>query len=80
MLKSTDSKKPKQKRWNSYRLKVVNNHQSFLEKTDTYRRERNVVIYGLTESAEVSDANQVKEVLAEMKCEDTVPEKHYASV
>ena len=29
--------------------KVVDNHQSFLQKTDTYGRERNVVIYGFTE-------------------------------
>ena len=72
--------------------KVVDDHQSFLKKTDTYRREqksfsrsclklflrkRNAVIYGLAESTELSDADQVKEVLgAEMKCEDTVTEKH----
>ena len=56
--------------------KVVDNHQSFLEKTDTYRRECNVVIYGVAESTEVQDADQVKEVLMEMQCADTVPEKY----
>ena len=72
-LKTAEAEAVKQ---HSVIQKVVDNHQSFLEKTDTYRRERNVVIYGLTESTEVSDADQVKEVLAEMKCEGTVPEKH----
>ena len=48
--------------------KVVDSHQSFLEKTDSYRRECNVVIYGLTESTKMKDAEQVKEVLAEMQC------------
>ena len=56
--------------------KVVDNHQNFLEKTDTYRRECNVVIYGLAESTEVPDADQVKEVLTEMQYTDTVPEKY----
>ena len=56
--------------------KVVDNHQSFLEKSDSYRRECNVVIYGLAESAEVQDEDQVKEVLHEMQCQDTVPEKY----
>ena len=57
--------------------KVVDNHQSFLEKTDTYRRECNVVIYGVAESTEVQDADQVvKEVLTEMQCADTVLEKY----
>ena len=55
--------------------KVVDNHQNFLEKTDSYRRECNVVIYGLAESSEVQDADQVKEVLQEMECAQTIPEK-----
>ena len=76
-LKTTETEAVKQQ---SVIQKVVDNHQSFLEKTDTYRRERNVVIYGLTESTKVSDADQVKEVLAELKCEDTVPRSTCASV
>ena len=55
---------------------VVDNHQNFLEKSDSYRRECNVVIYGLAESADVQDEDQVKEVLHEMQCQDTVPEKY----
>ena len=56
--------------------KVVDNHQNFLEKTDSYRRECNVVIYGLAESSEVQDADQVKEVSQEIECADTIPEKY----
>ena len=53
--------------------KVVDNHQNFLEKTDSFRRECNVVIYGLPETDEVSNDVQVKELLQVMECPDTVP-------
>ena len=73
-LKTTETEAVKQQ---SVIQKVVDNHQSFLEKTDTYRRECNVVIYGVAESTEVQDADQVvKEVLTEMQCADTVLEKY----
>ena len=55
--------------------KVVDNHQNFLEKTDSFRRECNVVIYGLTESTEATDDVQVNELLLAMECPNTALEK-----
>ena len=56
--------------------RVVANYQNILEKTDTYQREWNIVIYGLSESTELQDAVQVKELFMERECADTVPEKY----
>ena len=56
--------------------KVVDNHQNFLEKTDSFRRECNVVVYGLPENEDIEDAEQIKELLQVMECPDTVPEKY----
>ena len=54
--------------------KQLKQKQTFLKQNQTFQQ--NVVIYCLTESTDVSDADQVKEVQLEMKCEDTIPEKH----
>lgn len=43
--------------------KIVDNHQNFLEKTDSFRRDRNVVVYGLPESDETADSENVREIL-----------------
>ena len=52
---------------------VIDNHQRYLEKTDSFRRESNVVIFGLQESEK--DADDVKEIFTSIGCTDIAPEK-----
>ena len=52
---------------------VIDNHQRYLEKTDSFRRESNVVIFGLQESEK--DADDVKEIFTSIGCTDVTPEK-----
>ena len=55
--------------------KMFDNHQNFLEKTDSFRRETNVVIYGLSESEEQSETDQVAGILQRIECPNVAPEK-----
>ena len=64
---------------------IIDNHQQFLEKTDAYRRENNLVVFGLKEAetttntegdgAQVNDETQVNAILTVIGCGDVVPEK-----
>lgn len=53
--------------------KIVDNHQRYLEKADSHRRENNVVIFGLQESE--NDQNEVNEILHSIVCQSVNPEK-----
>ena len=55
--------------------KIVDNHQRYLEKADSYRRENNVVVFGLQESQEENDSDKVKEILQSIGCQNVEPEK-----
>ena len=55
--------------------KVVENHQTFLEKTDSFRGESNIVVFGLEESPEVQDKTLLEEILQYIECPGVVAEK-----
>ena len=74
-LKAAETQNKEVQKQQQDMLKVVENHQNFLEKSDTFRRECNVVVYGLAESNEVTDNDKIKEVLQAIGCQETVPEK-----
>ena len=52
---------------------VIDNHQRYLEKSDSFRRENNVVIFGLQESE--NDDVKVKEILQSIECTNIEPER-----
>ena len=52
---------------------VIDNHQRYLEKSDSFRRENNVVVFGLHETE--NDAARVSEVLQSIECSNIEPEK-----
>ena len=53
--------------------KVIDNHQRYLEKTDSYRRESNVVVFGFEESE--NDVEKIGEMFRSVGCVDIVPGK-----
>ena len=55
--------------------KVVDNHQNFLEKTDSFRRECNDVVYGLPETEETANSEHIKEIFQVLECSEKEPEK-----
>ena len=56
--------------------KVIDNHQSFLEKTDAFRREKNVVVFGVEESdASNDETDVVKRILMNIECPNIEPVK-----
>ena len=72
VAKNADTQETRQKEIES----VVDNHQRFLEKTDSYQRENNVIIQGLVESADQNtDSQQVEDLLQQIGCPGVVPEK-----
>ena len=52
---------------------VIDNHQRYLEKSDSFRRENNVVLFGLQESE--NDGEKVKEILSSIECTAIEPER-----
>lgn len=52
---------------------VIDNHQRYLEKSDSFRRETNVVVFGLNETE--NDTEKVKEILQSIECANVVPER-----
>ena len=74
-LKTADTQNKEIQKQHQAMQKVVENHQTFLEKSDTFRRECNVVVYGLAESTEITDDEKIKEVLQVIECQETIPEK-----
>ena len=54
--------------------KIVDNHQRYLEKADSHRRENNVVMFGLQESDDENDREKVNEILQSIGCPDVNPE------
>ena len=52
---------------------VIDNHQRYLEKSDSFRRENNVVLFGLQESE--NDTEKVKEILNSIECTAIEPER-----
>ena len=52
---------------------VIDNHQRYLEKSDSFRRENNVVVFGLQESE--NDTEKVKEILNSIECTAIEPER-----
>ena len=52
---------------------VIDNHQRYLEKSDSFRRENNVVVFGLQESE--NDDVKVKEILQSIECTNIEPER-----
>lgn len=52
---------------------VIDNHQRYLEKSDSFRRETNVVVFGLNETE--NDTEKVNEILQSIECANVVPER-----
>ena len=53
--------------------KVIDNHQRYLEKADSVRRENNVVVFGLQESE--NDNSKVTDMFRSIGCQNVIPEK-----